>query len=68
MKKIPQYKAREVEEEMLKVWSEEGTFKATLEKTKDGYPYSFYAGPPFANGLPHFGHSLVQSIRDSIGR
>lgn len=68
MKKIPQYKPKEVEEAMLKVWKDEKTFQASLEKTKNGQPYSFYDGPPFANGLPHFGHSLVQSIKDSIGR
>lgn len=68
MKKIPQYKPNLVEEEMLKVWKKEKTFQASLEKTKNGKPYSFYDGPPFANGLPHFGHSLVQSIKDSIGR
>ena len=68
MKKIPQYKPREVEEEMLKVWSKENTFEASLDKTKNGEPFSFYDGPPFANGLPHFGHSLVTSIKDSIGR
>lgn len=68
MKKIPQYKPNLVEEEMLKVWKKEETFQASLEKTKNGKPYSFYDGPPFANGLPHFGHSLVQSIKDSIGR
>ena len=68
MKKIPQYRPREVEEEMLKVWSKEKTFEASLDKTKNGQPFSFYDGPPFANGLPHFGHSLVTSIKDSIGR
>lgn len=68
MKKIPQYKAKDVEEEMLDTWKKEGTFQASLEKTKHGEPFSFYDGPPFANGLPHFGHSLVQSIKDSIGR
>ena len=68
MKKIPQYKPSEVEEEMLKVWSKESTFEASLAKTKNGEPFSFYDGPPFANGLPHFGHSLVTSIKDSIGR
>lgn len=68
MKKIPQYKPNQVEEEILSLWKNEDTFKASLEKTKNGEPFSFYDGPPFANGLPHFGHSLVQSIKDSIGR
>jgi isoleucyl-tRNA synthetase len=68
MKKIPQYRPKEVEEEILAKWKKEDTFAASLKKTKDGKPFSFYDGPPFANGLPHFGHSLVQSIKDSIGR
>lgn len=68
MKKISQYKPKEVEEAMIEIWKKEKTFQASLAKTKNGKPYSFYDGPPFANGLPHFGHSLVQSIKDSIGR
>lgn len=57
-----------IEEEMLKIWSEEGTFAASLEQRQGGKVFSFYDGPPFANGLPHFGHSLVTSIKDSLGR
>lgn len=38
MKKIPQYKPNLVEEEMLKIWKKEGTFQASLEKTKNGEP------------------------------
>jgi isoleucyl-tRNA synthetase len=56
------------EDEMLKAWDDENTFKASLEKRKDSPSFSFYDGPPFANGLPHFGHSLVTAIKDSIGR
>lgn len=68
MKRIPQYQPKSVEEEVLGLWLKEKTFEQSLEKTKAGQPYSFYDGPPFANGLPHFGHSLVTSIKDSIGR
>ncbi len=68
MKKIPQYNPKQVEEQILDIWKKEKTFEASLDKTKSGEPFSFYDGPPFANGLPHFGHSLVQSIKDSIGR
>lgn len=56
------------EAEMLQTWAEEDTFKQSL-KNREGAPrYSFYDGPPFANGLPHFGHTLVTSIKDSLGR
>lgn len=58
----------ETEEEILRIWEAEQTFQKSLELRK-GQPYfSFYDGPPFANGLPHFGHSLVTSIKDSLGR
>ncbi len=68
MKKLPPYQANSIEEEMLQVWEQEQTFTKSLEQTKKGQPFIFYDGPPFANGLPHFGHSLVTSIKDSIGR
>lgn len=57
-----------IEEEILGKWDQEQTFKKSLEQ-REGQPYySFYDGPPFANGLPHFGHSLVTSIKDSMLR
>lgn len=56
------------EEELLKLWDKEKTFQKSLSQ-REGQPrFSFYDGPPFANGLPHFGHSLVTSIKDSLGR
>ncbi|HVQ43392.1 MAG TPA: isoleucine--tRNA ligase [Candidatus Saccharimonadia bacterium] len=68
MKKAPQADFPAFEAEMLKAWSDEKTFEASL-KNREGKPrYSFYDGPPFANGLPHFGHSLVTAIKDSLGR
>ena len=56
------------EAEMLKVWADEQTFKKSLEQRRSAKRFSFYDGPPFANGMPHFGHSLVASIKDSIAR
>ncbi len=59
----------QIEEHMLEIWRSEKTFQKSLEKTKQtGKVFNFYDGPPFANGLPHFGHSLVTSIKDSLGR
>src|SRR6266536_1881945 len=58
----------EFEAEMLKVWDQEKTFEQSLKQRVGARHYSFYDGPPFANGLPHFGHSLVTSIKDAIGR
>src|SRR3990167_10481601 len=57
-----------LEEEILKFWEEDETFKKSLEKTKSGKPFTFYDGPPFATGLPHYGHILASTIKDVIPR
>ncbi|MDB4940415.1 MAG: ileS2 [Candidatus Doudnabacteria bacterium] len=56
------------EEEILQFWEENKIFEKTLEKTKDGKPYVFYDGPPFATGLPHYGHILGSAAKDVFGR
>ena len=56
------------ETEILSFWKENKIFEKTLEQTKDGEPYVFYDGPPFANGLPHYGHILAGTIKDAIPR
>lgn len=57
-----------IEEAVLQAWSQERTFEKSLEQRKGSEVYSFFDGPPFANGLPHFGHSLVTSIKDAMLR
>ncbi len=64
-------KLPEVEENVLKFWEENDIFKKTLEnrKTDDGSNlYSFYDGPPFATGLPHYGHIVGSLMKDIIPR
>lgn len=56
------------EDEVLKFWEENKIFEKTLEKTKNGKPYVFYDGPPFATGLPHYGHILGSAAKDVFGR
>src|SRR5262245_23893392 len=56
------------EAEMLEVWDKEKTFEASVENRKGAKRYSFYDGPPFANGRPHYGHILAATIKDSITR
>lgn len=56
------------EEEILKFWDKDKTFEKSLEKTKDGKPYIFYDGPPFATGMPHYGHLLASFLKDAIPR
>ncbi len=58
----------EFEKKILESWEREQTFKKSLAARRGAKTFSFYDGPPFANGLPHFGHSLVTSIKDSLGR
>ncbi len=56
------------EEIVLDFWNKEEIFKKTLEKPAPKGEYVFYDGPPFANGLPHYGHILASSIKDVIPR
>ncbi len=56
------------EEKVIGVWAKEKTFEKSLAN-REGQPrFVFNDGPPFANGLPHFGHSLVTAIKDGILR
>lgn len=56
------------EEHILAFWKREHIFKKTLEATKNGPLFAFYDGPPFATGLPHYGHLLAGTIKDVIPR
>ncbi|MDW3024854.1 MAG: isoleucine--tRNA ligase [Alphaproteobacteria bacterium] len=57
-----------LEQQMLSKWANENTFHKSLENTKSGRPFSFYDGPPFANGTPHWGHLGVSVVKDMIAR
>lgn len=62
-------KLAELEEEVLAYWQEKDIFKKTLKK--ENAPkgeFVFYDGPPFATGLPHYGHILAGTIKDVIPR
>ncbi|KAI6229136.1 Isoleucyl-tRNA synthetase [Aphelenchoides fujianensis] len=56
------------EERTLKRWQADGTFKKSLELAKGRKHFTFYDGPPFATGLPHYGHILTGTIKDAITR
>lgn len=56
------------EEHILRFWQREKIFEKSLEKTKKGPLFAFYDGPPFATGLPHYGHLLAGTIKDVIPR
>ena len=56
------------EERILKYWNEHDIFKKSVERDAPLGDFVFYDGPPFATGLPHFGHVLPTSIKDAIPR
>ena len=56
------------EEKIAQFWQDEKIFARTLEKTADGEPWIFYDGPPFATGLPHYGHILASTTKDLFPR
>ena len=57
-----------MEEEVLAFWEKDGTFKKSLKKNEGKERYKFYDGPPFATGLPHYGHLLAGTIKDIVPR
>ncbi|MDR3624626.1 MAG: isoleucine--tRNA ligase [Chlamydiales bacterium] len=58
----------EREERILQYWQENKVFNASVENRKDKAFFSFYDGPPFATGLPHYGHLLAGTIKDVVPR
>ncbi|KAH7397744.1 tRNA synthetases class I-domain-containing protein [Cadophora sp. MPI-SDFR-AT-0126] len=56
------------EENVLQRWKEIDAFQRQVELSKDRPVYTFYDGPPFATGLPHYGHLLASTIKDIIPR
>lgn len=56
------------EEAVLKLWESEGTFAKSLEQRRGAPVFRFYDGPPFATGLPHYGHLLAGTIKDIVPR
>jgi isoleucyl-tRNA synthetase len=58
----------EREEKTLKFWEDKQIFKKSLEKPSPKGNFVFYDGPPFATGLPHYGHILAGTMKDAIPR
>ena len=56
------------EEQILKYWEDNKIFQKSLDQRKDAEEYVFFDGPPFATGLPHFGHFIPSPIKDIIPR
>jgi isoleucyl-tRNA synthetase len=60
--------AAKKEEETLQFWKERKVFEKSLQKESPKGDYVFYDGPPFATGLPHYGHILASTIKDAVPR
>ena len=58
----------EREHKVLEFWNENDIFRKSMEQRKDCPTYTFYDGPPTANGKPHIGHVLTRVIKDMIPR
>ncbi|MCT1603000.1 isoleucine--tRNA ligase [Kocuria sp. p3-SID1433] len=62
----------QIEERVLEYWKRDGTFQASIDQRSAGEngsnEFVFYDGPPFANGLPHYGHLLTGYVKDLVAR
>jgi isoleucyl-tRNA synthetase len=57
-----------METDILALWEEMGVFEQSVAQRADAEQFVFYDGPPFATGLPHYGHLLAGTIKDVIPR
>ncbi len=64
----PKQSFPDLEKGILEYWRFEDTFKRSLKHRTNAPTFSFYDGPPFATGLPHYGHLLAGTIKDVIPR
>lgn len=58
----------EIEQDVLEFWKQDDTFRASIEQREGADEWVFYDGPPFANGLPHYGHLLTGYAKDLFPR
>ncbi|EKD46913.1 MAG: hypothetical protein ACD_67C00019G0001 [uncultured bacterium] len=64
----PKQSLPKMEEEVLKFWGENKIFEKSLEIRKGSQEYTFYDGPPFATGNPHYGHLVGSTMKDVVPR
>ena len=57
-----------IEREVIDFWKADDTFRASIENREGAPEWVFYDGPPFANGLPHYGHLLTGYAKDLFPR
>ena len=57
-----------MEKEIIASWEKEKTFEKSVKIRETAEEFVFYDGPPFANGLPHYGHMMISYVKDSVAR
>ncbi|MCC2032279.1 isoleucine--tRNA ligase [Microbacterium allomyrinae] len=65
---VPSPRFPEIERETLSFWEADQTFRASIDQREGAEEWVFYDGPPFANGLPHYGHLLTGYAKDLFPR
>ncbi|MBX0298553.1 isoleucine--tRNA ligase [Cryobacterium sp. 1639] len=65
---VPSPNFPQIETEVLDFWEKDGTFQASIDNREGAQEWVFYDGPPFANGLPHYGHLLTGYAKDLFPR
>lgn len=58
----------EIEQKILQFWDKKRIFQKSIKQRKEKPVFSYYDGPPFASGLPHYGHILISTIKDTVLR
>ncbi len=64
----PRQNFPQMEKEILEFWEKNKIFEKSVEQNKEKQTYSFFDGPPFATGLPHYGHIVASLIKDVVPR
>jgi len=64
----PKLEISKIENEILSLWKKTDAFEKSNAIRDENKSYFFYDGPPFANGLPHYGHLLANTIKDTVPR
>ena len=62
------YNAHKNEENIADFWEKHNIFQQSINMRPENKPYVFYDGPPFATGLPHYGHIIGSILKDAIPR
>ncbi|MGN1091564.1 MAG: isoleucine--tRNA ligase [Alphaproteobacteria bacterium] len=56
------------EKQIIEFWREDDTFKKSVSQREGADEFVFYDGPPFANGMPHYGHIMISYVKDIVAR